>query len=237
MIVGCGNEHQASRSRDGPTEIQGSRPVHTLCIELRDGPKRNLPGDFSRVGIDGPKLAPGRLLARPKLVIVPKTGVVAPRTMALILRIGPIRILDELSHIREIVGVHEKLSALGLEGHSRPVNSPDSAGELNRQLQSERSECPAVLHSAFGSEQVFAILFLLWSDAGNLIRREAHSPQRRRFQWEGLGWPRLFAGRLARRHWALLHAKDWFTVTPIQNEKQATLTQNRDRGNLHSIFL
>src|SRR5271156_6965365 len=104
--------------------------MNPLRVKLWDGSKRNLPGNIAGVGIDCPKLSPGWLLARPEFVVVPKAGIIAPRTFPLVKRIGTVRILDELSNIGQVVGVDEKISQLGIERHSRPVGGPNGSREL-----------------------------------------------------------------------------------------------------------
>ena len=211
--------------------------MNAFRIKLGYGAKRNLPSDFTGIGIDRPKRSPGRLLARPEFVIVPKSGIFTPRTSPLVNRIRPVGVLDQFSNIGQIYGIHKEVPQLRIGRHARPVRNPNRAREFNRQLQSERRIRPPALHAAFGGEQVCADFFLLRGYGGNLIWCETVSSQRRRLEREGLGWPGLLAGDFTRRHWPLLYAKDGGAVPAIENKKQPVLTQDRDRGNLHSSFL
>ena len=64
---------------------------------------------------------------------------------------------------------------------------------------------------------------------GEFVLRQAHARQRRRLQRERLRGPRFFAGHVALRNRALLHAEDRLARHAVEHEQQAHLGDLRHR--------
>ena len=114
VIDGGANEHQSSCGGDGTAEVIDSGWGNPLGGQLIHDPQRNLPGQLTRLQIDGIEISPGRLLAG-VMLFIPKARVCSPLAAADVGLRRAFRCFAHEAHGAHFTDVHEEIIQGGIE--------------------------------------------------------------------------------------------------------------------------